>query len=193
MSPGIMMTDSTEAMTVRTALSNSFNIPAVKTLQFVGVYDDPTTPEKDGMIAMAERLGITSLTQPDYGLALTLGGGDVSLLEMTSAFSVFADGGKKVPPVAILKIVDFQGNVIYEYKPPEGEQVIRPEHAFLISSILSDNQARSLMFGSNSALNLPFQVAAKTGTSNDFRDNWTLGYTPDLVTGVWVGNADYTP
>ncbi len=180
-------------MTVRTALSNSFNIPAVKTLQFVGVYDDPATPEKDGMIAMAERLGITSLTQPDYGLALTLGGGDVSLLEMTSAFSVFADGGKKVPPVAILKIVDFQGNVIYEYKPPEGEQVIRPEHAFLISSILSDNQARSLMFGSNSALNLSFQVAAKTGTSNDFRDNWTLGYTPDLVTGVWVGNADYTP
>ncbi len=180
-------------MTVRTALSNSFNIPAVKTLQFVGVYDDPATPEKDGMIAMAERLGITSLTRPDYGLALTLGGGDVSLLEMTSAFSVFADGGKKVPPVSILKIVDFQGNVIYEYQPPEGEQVIRPEHAFLISSILSDNQARSLMFGPNSVLNLPFQVAAKTGTSNDFRDNWTLGYTPDLVTGVWVGNADYTP
>jgi len=180
-------------MTVRTALSNSFNIPAVKALQFVGVYDDPNTPEKDGMIAMAERLGITSLTRSDYGLALTLGGGDVSVLQMTSAFSVFANGGKKVPPVSILKIVDFAGNVIYEYKPPEGEQVIRPEHAFLISSILSDNQARSLMFGANSALNLPFQVAAKTGTSNDFRDNWTLGYTPDLVTGVWVGNADYTP
>jgi len=180
-------------MTVRTALSNSFNIPAVKTLQFVGVYDDPNTPEKDGMIAMAERLGITSLTRPDYGLALTLGGGDVSLTEMTSAFSVFANGGKKVPPISILKIVDFQGNVIYEYEPPEGEQVIRQEHAFLISSILSDNNARSWMFGSNSVLNLPFQVAAKTGTTNDFRDNWTMGYTPDLVTGVWVGNADYTP
>jgi membrane peptidoglycan carboxypeptidase len=92
-----------------------------------------------------------------------------------------------------LKIVDFQGNVIYEYEPPEGEQVIRQEHAFLISSILSDNNARSWMFGSNSVLNLPFQVAAKTGTTNDFRDNWTMGYTPDLVTGVWVGNADYTP
>jgi len=180
-------------MTVRTALSNSFNIPAVKTLQFVGVYDDPNTPEKDGMIAMAERLGITSLTRLDYGLALTLGGGDVSLIEMTSAFSVFANGGKKVPPISILKIVDFQGNVIYEYEPPEGEQVIRQEHAFLISSILSDNNARSWMFGSNSVLNLPFQVAAKTGTTNDFRDNWTMGYTPDLVTGVWVGNADYTP
>src|SRR5512143_1651892 len=110
-------------VTVRTALSNSFNIPAVKTLQFVGVYDDPSTPQKDGMIAMAERLGITSLTRPDYGFALTLGGGDVSLLELTSAYSVFANGGKKVPPMAILKIVDFQGKVIYEYKPPEGEQV----------------------------------------------------------------------
>ena len=180
-------------MTVRTALSNSFNIPAVKALEFVGVYDDPDTPEKDGMIAMAERLGITSLTRPDYGLALTLGGGDVSLLEMSTAFSVFANGGQKVPPVSILKIVDFAGNVIYEYEPPEAEQVIRREHAFLISSILSDNNARSWMFGSNSALNLSFQVAAKTGTSNDFRDNWTIGYTPDLVTGVWVGNADYTP
>jgi membrane peptidoglycan carboxypeptidase len=180
-------------MTVRTALSNSFNIPAVKTLEFIGVYDDPNTPEKEGMIAMAERLGITSFTRPDYGLALTLGGGDVSLIDMTSAFSVFANGGKKVPPVSILKIVDFAGNVIYEYQPPEAEQVIRSEHAFLISSILSDNNARSLMFGSNSMLNLPFQVAAKTGTTNDFRDNWTMGYTPDLVTGVWVGNADYTP
>ncbi|MBI5703119.1 MAG: transglycosylase domain-containing protein [Chloroflexota bacterium] len=180
-------------MTVRTALANSFNIPAVKALQFVGVYDDPNTPEKDGMIAMAERLGITSLTRPDYGLALTLGGGEVSLLEMTSAFSVFANGGKKVPPVAILKIVDFEGNVIYEYQPPEGEQVIRPEHAFLISSILSDNEARSWMFGRNSVLNLPFPAAAKTGTTNDFRDNWTMGYTPDLAAGVWVGNADYTP
>lgn len=180
-------------MTVRTALANSFNIPAVKTLQFVGVYDDPHTPEKDGMIAMAERLGITSLTRPDYGLALTLGGGDVSLLDMTSAFSVFANGGRKVPPVSILKITDFQGNIIYEYQPPEGEQVIRPEHAFLISSILSDNDARSWMFGRNSVLNLPFPAAAKTGTTNDFRDNWTLGYTPDLAVGVWVGNADYTP
>ncbi len=180
-------------VTVRTALSNSFNIPAVKALQFVGVYDDPNTPEKEGMIAMAERLGITSLTRNDYGLALTLGGGDVSLLEMTGAYSVFANGGKKVPPVSILKIVDFKGNVVYEYQPPQPEQVIRPEHAYLISSILSDNEARSWMFGRNSLLNLPFPAAAKTGTTNDFRDNWTMGYTPDLVTGVWVGNADYTP
>ena len=188
-------------VTVRTALSNSFNIPAVKTLNFVGIYDNPNTVEKDGMIAMAERLGITSLTSDQYGLALTLGGGEVSLLEMTSVFSVFANGGKKVPPVAILEIRDFQGNIIYRYLPPQGEQIIRAEHAFLISSVLSDNEARSWMFGRNSLLNLPFQAAAKTGTAGDPRgadavnvyDNWTLGYTPDLVTGVWVGNADYTP
>lgn len=180
-------------VTVRTALANSFNVPAVKTLDFVGIYDDPSTPQKDGMIGMAERLGITSFTRPDYGLALTLGGGDVSLMDMTSAFSVIANYGRKVPPVAILKIVDFEGNVIYEYQPPAPEQVIRAEHAFLMSSILSDNEARAWMFGRNSLLNLPFQVAAKTGTTNDFRDNWTMGYTPDLVTGVWVGNADYTP
>ncbi|MBL8080827.1 MAG: PBP1A family penicillin-binding protein [Anaerolineales bacterium] len=181
------------AVTVRVALSNSFNIPAVKTLEFVGIYDDPNTPEKEGLISMAQRLGITSLTRNDYGLSLTLGGGDVSLLDMTSAYSVFANGGQRMPPVAILKITDYSGKVIFEYKPQAGEQVIRPEHAYLISSILSDNNARSLMFGPNSLLNLSFPVAAKTGTTNDIRDNWTLGYTPDLVTGVWIGNADYTP
>ncbi len=174
-------------VTVRTALANSFNVPAVKTLQFVGVYGD------NGMIAMAKRFGFTSLNRDDYGLSLTLGGGDVSLLEMVGAFSVFANAGVKVPPVSILKIVDHSGNVVYQYTPPQGDQIISPEHSYLITSILSDNQARSWMFGTNSVLNLPFPVAAKTGTTNDFRDNWTLGYTPDLVTGVWVGNADYTP
>jgi 1A family penicillin-binding protein len=181
------------AMTVRVALSNSFNIPAVKALEFVGIYDDPNTPQKEGMIAMAQRLGITTLTRNDYGLSLTLGGGEVSLLDMTSAYSVFANSGVKVPPVAILKITDYQGNVIYEYKPQPGEQVIRPEHAYLISSILSDGDTRALMFGRHSVLNLSFQAAAKTGTTNDIRDNWTMGYTPDLVSGVWIGNADYTP
>jgi hypothetical protein len=181
-------------VTVRVALANSFNVPAVKTLDFVKIYDDPSTPQPDGMIAMAEKMGITTFTRPDYGLSLTLGGGEVSLLELTSAYGVIANSGRKVPPVAILRIVDFQGNVVHEYQPPQQpEQVLRPEHAFLMSSILSDNNARAWMFGRNSLLNLPFQVAAKTGTTNDFRDNWTLGYTPDLVTGVWVGNADYTP
>jgi hypothetical protein len=112
---------------------------------------------------------------------------------MTGAYSVIANGGQRVPPVAISRILDHNGNVVYEYKPGAGEQVIRPEHAFLISSILSDNEARSPMFGNNSVLALPFQAAAKTGTTNDYRDNWTLGYTPDLAVGVWVGNADYTP
>jgi 1A family penicillin-binding protein len=188
-------------VTVRVALANSFNVPAVKTLNFIGVYDNPNTPEKDGMIAMAERLGITSLTAPDYGLSLTLGGGEVSLLEMTSAFSVFANEGKRIPPVAILKITDYAGEVVDEYKPETAEQVIRPEHAYLISSILSDNNARSWMFGPNSVLNLPFQAAVKTGTSGTPKgdaqelvfDNWTIGYTPDLATGVWIGNADYKP
>ena len=121
-------------MPLRLALSNSFNIPAVKALEFVGIYDDPNTPEKEGMLAMAERLGIRSLTRNDYGLSLTLGGGDVSLIDMTSAFSVFANSGQRMPPVSILKITNFAGDVIYEYKPQSGEQVIRAEHAYLISS-----------------------------------------------------------
>ncbi len=178
---------------VRTALANSFNIPAVKTLQFVGVYDDPNTPQHEGLIGMATKLGITTLTRKDYGLALTLGGGEVSLMEMTGAYATIANQGKRIPPVAILKITDYNGNLIYEYKPTQGEQVIRPEHAYLITSILSDNDARAPMFGRNSVLNLPFPAAAKTGTTNDFRDNWTMGFTPDLAVGVWVGNADYTP
>jgi penicillin-binding protein 1C len=180
-------------VTVRTALANSYNIPAVKTLQFVGIYDNPDTPSEDGMLSVARKLGITSLTRNDYGLSLTLGGGEVSLIEMTEAYAVIANGGKHVPPVAILRILDHNGNVVFEYQAPSGDQVIRPEHAFLISSILSDNEARAPMFGANSVLVLPFQAAAKTGTSNDYRDNWTLGYTPDIAVGVWVGNADYTP
>ncbi|MGE5221489.1 MAG: transglycosylase domain-containing protein, partial [Omnitrophica WOR_2 bacterium] len=179
-------------VTVRAALANSFNIPAVKTLQFIGVYDNPDNPS-GGFISMAKRLGITTLTRPDYGLALTLGGGEVSLLEFTGAYATFANNGLRVPPYAITKIVDYSGNIVYQYQPPPPQQVIRPEHAYLITSILSDNEARALMFGTDSVLNLPFPAAAKTGTTNDFRDNWTMGYTPDLAVGVWVGNADYTP
>lgn len=180
-------------VTVRTALANSFNIPAVKTLNFVGIYDNPDTPEAEGLVAFAHRMGITDLNSDQYGLALTLGGGEVKLLDLTNAFAIFANQGQRVTPVAITKIVDFQGNVVYEAPTPSTEQVIRPEHAYLISSILSDNQARSPMFGTNSVLNLPFTVAAKTGTTDDFRDNWTLGFTPDLAVGVWVGNPDNTP
>lgn len=180
-------------VTVRAALANSYNIPAVKALQFVGVYDNTSTPDQDGMISLARRMGITTLTRNDYGLALTLGGGDVTLLEMTSAFSIFANNGVRYDPVAITKIVDYQGNVIFEAPQQTGTQAIRADHAYLITSILSDAAARTPMFGSNSVLNLPFPAAVKTGTTNDYRDNWTLGYTPDLAVGVWVGNADYTP
>jgi hypothetical protein len=165
----------------------------VKALNFIGIYDNPVSPELDGFIETARRLGITSLTRPDYGLSLTLGGGEVTLLDLTSAYATFANYGRKLPLVSISRITDYKGNVIYEREPNPGDQVMRPEHAFLISSILSDNDARTPMFGANSVLNLPFQAAAKTGTTNDFRDNWTLGYTPDLAVGVWVGNADYTP
>jgi len=180
-------------VTVRYALANSYNLPAVKTLLYIGIYDDPNTVNQDGFLAFARRMGISTLTRPDYGLSLTLGGGDVTLLELTSAYSIFANGGRRAQPVAITRIEDFNGELVYQYQQSPGEQTIRPEHAYLISSILSDNEARSSAFGRNSVLNLPFQTAVKTGTTNDFRDNWTLGYTPDLAVGVWVGNADYTP
>lgn len=173
-------------VTARSALANSYNIPAVLALQQVGIYG------QGGLIDYARRLGIDTLDRDDYGLSLTLGGGEVTLLDMTSAFATFANNGKRIPPVAITKITDYQGQVVYEYQPDAGQQVVKPEHAYLISSILSDNEARTPMFGANSVLNLPFQAAAKTGTTNDFRDNWTVGYTPDLAVGVWVGNADYT-
>jgi penicillin-binding protein 1C len=180
-------------VTVRSALANSYNIPAVKTLSFVGIYDDPATPEEEGLVSFSERMGITTLTREDYGLALTLGGGDVSLLELTGAYAIFANGGVRVPPVAISRIVTFSGETVFEYSPPVGEQVIRPEFAYLITSILADNDARTPAFGATSQLRLPFTAAVKTGTTNDFRDNWTLGYTPDVAIGVWIGNADYTP
>jgi len=180
-------------VTVRSALANSYNIPAVKALQYVGIYDDPNTNGEDGFISLAKRLGITSLTREDYGLSLTLGGGEVSLLQMTGAYSVLANEGKRVAPVAVTKVVDYTGKVVFEYTAPEGDQVVRAAHAYLITSILSDADARAPMFGRDSILNLPFDAAAKTGTTNDYRDNWTLGYTPDLVVGVWVGNADYSP
>jgi 1A family penicillin-binding protein len=169
---------------VRTALGSSYNIPAVKTLQYVGL---PV------FLEMAHRLGIYSLNRPDYGLSLTLGGGDVTLLELTGAYAAFANGGRRVPPVAVLRIVDNYGRVIEEYHPPEGQQIISPPHAYLITSILSDNEARTPAFGPNSVLKLSRPAAAKTGTTNDWRDNWTVGYTPDLVAGVWVGNSDNTP
>jgi len=177
----------------RTALGSSYNVPAVKTLDFIGIYDNPGTPEKDGFIAFAERMGITTLDRPDYGLSLTLGGGDVSLVELTGAYAIFANQGKEVAPFAIRQIDDHFGKTIFKHEVQERDQIIRRDHAYLISSILSDNKARTPAFGANSILRLPFQAAVKTGTTNDFRDNWTLGYTTDIAIGVWIGNADYSP
>ncbi len=189
---------------VRTTLANSYNIPAVKALQFVGIYGE------GGFVKFAETLGITSLTSDQYGLSLTLGGGEIPLLEMAGAYGVLANGGQRIFPIAIHKITDPNGNVVCEQPlapaevktdPPAcqtppghwGQRVITSENAFLVSDILADNAARTPAFGPNSPLLLSFPAAVKTGTTNDFRDNWTIGYTPNLVAGVWVGNADFTP
>ena len=180
-------------VTVRSAIANSYNIPAVKALDFVGIYDDEQTEEIEGFVAFAHRIGISDLNEPDYGLSLTLGGGEVKLLDLTNAYAIFANQGSSVIPTAILKIVDHNGETVFEASVVEEEQVIRKEHAFLMSSILSDTQARIPSFGTNSILNLPFPAAAKTGTTDDFRDSWTLGFTPSIAVGVWVGNADFTP
>ncbi len=169
---------------VRTALASSFNIPAVKTLQFV------TVP---GMIDTARKFGVTTFKDPsNYGLSLTLGGGDVKLLELTSAYAVFANSGVRVPPTPFLKITDPTGRTLVDVKanPPKGARVVDARYAYQITSILSDANARAPAFGAGAMLRLSRPAAVKTGTTNDWRDNWTIGYAPEMVTGVWVGNAD---
>jgi 1A family penicillin-binding protein len=171
-------------ISLRAALANSRNIPAVWSLQQVGL---------SALLEMAERLGIRSLNRPDYGLSLTLGGGDVTLLEMTGAYAVLANGGERAAPRTILHIEDQNDNVVQADDPPLSERVIDARHAHLITDILADNAARVPAFGENNALELPFPAAVKTGTTDDYRDGWTVGYTPDLVVGVWVGNSDNAP
>ncbi|MCX6807134.1 MAG: PBP1A family penicillin-binding protein [Candidatus Berkelbacteria bacterium] len=172
-------------VTIRTALANSLNIPAVKMLGLVGL-DDALKTAKD--------FGITTFTRPksEYGLSLVLGGGEVKLLELASAYGVFANNGTRNETTPILKVVDQKGKTLEEWKPNKNKkEVIAPEIAYEISSILSDNEARSAIFGSRSPLYIQGRtVAAKTGTTDAFRDAWTMGYTPSLVTGVWVGNND---
>ncbi len=179
-------------ITLRTALASSYNIPAVSALKYVGIYDNPSTPRVEGILNYYNRFGISGLNSDHYGYSLALGAAEISLLDMTSAYSVFANYGRYIPPVSITKVTNYAGDVLYEYTPPQGKQVIDPNHAFLISDILSDNAARTPGFGAYSVLNLNFDAAVKTGTTNDLRDNWTIGYTPDLVTGVWIGNPDNT-
>lgn len=167
-------------VTMRQALAGSLNIPAVKTLYLAGINDT---------IDMAHRLGITTLNDTNrYGLALVLGGGEVTLLDETAGYSVFANDGKKNTANGILKIVGSDGSTFYE-SSAQNIQTIHPEIARKIDSILSDNSARSIIFGSGSKMNIPGrQVAAKTGTTQEFHDAWTVGYTPSIATGVWVGN-----
>lgn len=167
------------------ALATSLNIPAVKFLYLVG-------PKK--AVEFAKNMGIEGLNQPDrYGLSLVLGGGEVKLLNHTSAFGVFANQGNKQEKSAILRIEDSTGNKIREFKQEEGEQVIKKETALEITDILSDNKLRAPLFGPNNYLNIPgHQVAAKTGTTNEYRDGWLIGATPTLAVGVWAGNNDNT-
>ena len=171
---------------MRNALSMSLNIPAVQTLYLAGI---PQT------IDMAHRLGITTLNERNrYGLALVLGGGEVKLLDMTSAFGTFAREGVHVPVRGVASIVDQSGKKVEDNNRVQGSSVLDAEVARKINSILSDNQARSPVFGSHSPLILPDRpVAAKTGTTQDFHDAWTIGYTPSLAVGVWAGNNDNHP
>ena len=186
---------------VRDALANSYNIPAVETLRMIGV---------PSLLEIAQRFGIRTLgtDASQYGLALTLGGGDITLLEEAQAYAVLANGGQLVPATAIRCIVNGDGTILYQYGDscprgtitpatihtgPTPRQVLDPRIAFVISDILADNAARSPAMGAHSPLytpNLPTSV--KTGTTNDFHDNWTTGYTRNVVVGVWVGNTDNT-
>ncbi len=170
-------------VSVRTALASSLNIPAVKTLQAVGVANT---------VQLAGRLGITSLDDPStYDLSLALGGGQISLLQLSSAYASLANGGYYIPSSAIIDIRDADGKLLYTEPHVSPVQVFDPRVAWLISSILSDDRAREVGFGLNSTLNVGFTAAVKTGTTTNFHDNWTIGYTPNIVVGVWVGNSNY--
>ncbi len=184
---------------VRTALSNSVNVTAVRTMAFTGV---------DPVLDTAHRMGVTTLNDGPYGLALTLGAGEAKLLDMAYAYGVFGTGGKMVgqpatsaqqaaglrtlDPVAILQIDDYSGRTLYQYRSQE-RQVLAADIAYLITDILSDNEARKPVFGNGLQLPNGRPAAVKTGTTDDLRDFWTIGFTPTLVTGVWMGNANNLP
>lgn len=172
---------------VRYALGNSYNIPAVKMLALVGVKN---------VLDLGYRMGLTTWEPTaenvsSVGLSLTLGGREVKLLDLTSAFAVFANQGRRQEPISILKVEDASGKNLYEYRPTDGVRVLDEGIAFIISNILADNGARTAAFGSNSILNVPGKtVSVKTGTTDQKRDNWTIGFSPLAAVGVWVGNND---
>ncbi len=175
---------------LRFALGSSLNVPAVKLLALVGVKD---------MLQVAYDMGLKTLEPtPEnlarFGLAVTLGGGEVRLLDLATAYSAFANSGKVVEPVSILKVEDQEGKLLYEHKQVEGRRVMKESEAFLVNHVLMDNNARLLTFGPNSYLNLGNRnVSVKTGTTNDRRDNWTIGWGSSVLVGVWVGNNDNSP
>jgi 1A family penicillin-binding protein len=171
-------------VTMRKALQGSLNIPAVKTLYLVGSKE---------MIDFAKRFGYTTLTG-DYGLSLVLGGAEVNLLEHTNAYAVLANNGVYNAPESLLKVTDHTGATLYEWQPQPGTETITPELAASIADVLTDDEARSFVFAPGGNLTLPDRpVAAKTGTTNDNKDAWTMGYVPTLAAGVWVGNTIPTP
>jgi 1A family penicillin-binding protein len=172
-------------LTLRDALAQSRNIPALKVLYLAGVNDS---------LATAKKMGITSLgTKNQYGLTLVLGGGEVSLLEMTGAYGVFSQDGIKHQTTGLLKVVSPKGETLEEYKD-KMEEVLPSNSARMITDILSDDKARQPAYGPNSPLFFPGrQVAVKTGTTNDYKDAWIIGYTPSVVVGAWAGNNDNTP
>ena len=173
-------------VTMRQALGQSLNVPSVQVLYLAGI---------DRTIELAERLGISTLEEnrKNFGLSLVLGGAEVKLTDMVAAYGVFANDGIRAEQTFILKIEDANGNILEEYKPKE-ERALDQQVARLLNSVLSDNQARTPIFGPNSSLYFPGRaVAAKTGTTQSNRDGWTMGYTPSLVVGVWSGNNDNTP
>ncbi len=173
-------------VSLRTALALSLNIPSIQLLYLAGIKDSLDT---------AKSMGVTSLSDDpnQYGLTLVLGGGEVSLLDMTSAYGVFANDGVRNPYTGILSIQDANGNTIESYNA-RPERIIPANATELVSDVLSDNVAKAPEYGTNSVFMFPgFQVAAKTGTTNDSRDAWTIGYTPEMVVGAWAGNNDNTP
>jgi len=170
-------------VSVREALASSLNVPAVLTLQNVGI---------ENVIALANQLGIRSLDAPqNYDLSLALGGGQMSLLELSRAYAALANNGMYTGSTLILDVKDADGNLLYAPEKYSALQVVDPRVAWLISDILSDDHARSTGFGINSILKIDRTAAVKTGTTTNYHDNWTVGYTPDLLVGVWVGNSDY--
>ncbi len=170
---------------LRDALANSYNIPPIQLIRDIGV---------GTMIATARKMGVESLDEPPdyYGLTLTLGGGEVTLLELSHAFATLANMGQRPRLTGVLKIVDGHGRTVYDVQADRvpAANALDARIAYIITDILDDDQARAPAMGLNNALNTPFPAAVKTGTTNDFRDNWTIGYTPGLVTGVWLGNSD---